>query len=493
MVIGVGAAVVGLNVLGASALYAAGAFPDQFDDGRGANTESAPPEVGATRTPAADAVAATIATEVPGLGGTAPTALGAGATQPYPCQLQSPVPAAVGAYRRYTAGDVTVPVSVSVYPAGTGMWVMATLTDQLQNCGADRGEVRAVQPVPGLGVNAVSAQTPAGEAVVVRRGDVVVRATGPAPQADAVARALDTTLGTNLASCANQAGAPGDERRNPWLANVPYQGLLSDQGVSIPALGPPEPPLGVLPVALDAPDVALTPVELPDKPADPVWPAALPSQVSLPTAPARPGSEPTATVIKVPEVDTVGPGCGWRFAASTAPAVDPQTIAQRRDALVAAARSSLTSQQKEWLPRVTGYYRAWADYERSVSAYRVYSAQVQSVAAAWDVISSQRSDYQRQLSTYNSAVRRRDEFISQQTTARAEYEAAVAACAVPLPTPIAPSPTASTPGPIQTPAPLPTVRPGCPPQRPSILDELPPTVPVKPTPPPDPRPVEARG
>ena len=490
-VIGAAAAVVSLNVVGAGVLYASGAFPSQFDDGRGSHPESTPPEVGATRTPAADAVAATVATEVPGLGGTAPTALGAGATQPYPCQLSPPVSAVVGAYRRYTSGDSTVPVSVSVYPAGTGMWVMADLSDQLEGCGADRGEVRAVHPVSGLGVNAVSAQTPAGEAFIVRRGDVVIRATGPAAQAETVVRALDTTLAANLGACANQVGAPGDERRNPWLDVVPYQGLLSDQGVSIPALGPPEAPLGVLPVPLDEPDIPVTPVELPDRPAEPVWPASLPAEVAIPKAPARPGAEPVSTIIKVPQVDTVGPGCGWTFAASTAPAVDPQAIAQRRDALVAAARSSLTSQQNEWLPRVTAYYRAWSAYELAVSSYRVYSAQVQSVTAAWDVISSQRADYQRELARYNSAVRRRDAFLADQATARSEYDAAVTACAIPLPTPIVPTPSTSATSP--TPVPLPTTRVGCPPVRPTILDELPPTIPVKPSPPPDPRPMEARG
>ncbi len=507
------ALLVAANILALAGLWALGAFPTQFKAAGVDDVSHAGPAVGPSDTPASRAVAATIATEIPGFSGAADMNIGAGHVTAYPCKLEAPALPTVGRYRLYSAGDQSVAVSVSAFPTGTGPWTIDTLAGQLTDCGDTRAEVSTATGANDLGVEAVSASLPAGRVTLVRRGDVIVQVIGPKGADDTVAKALDAALASHLGDCKDQTGARGDERRNPWLANIPYQGLLVDAPVQVPALGAPAPPAGITTVALDAAPLPLPTVDRPERPADPVWPAALPAAIEAPTAPAGPGQEPTTTVIKVPVVDAQGPGCGWAFTSTTAPNVDPADIQRRSTTLQDAARTNLLARQQAWRPTVLAYYQQWADYTKAALAYGQYANTVATVAAAWQVISQQRQDYAIALAAWQDATDRRTQFLADQQRAQSDYLVAQSICNAPTPSPV-PTPTLTpTPTPTPTPSPaasvlpsptvaplaypkpnpLPSVRPGCPAARPAILDELPPTVPVKPTPPPDPRPPEARG
>ena len=479
-----------VNALVGSGLLATGVLPWQFTNAAANETGRPPLEVSAAGSPAAATVTATVATEVPGFTGAAASNLGAGVAAAYPCEISAPTQPVISQYRTYNSGAEAVNATVSVYPTGAGPWAMETMATQLTDCADRRSEVNRAGDVDAIGVRAVTAELPAGALYLARRGDVVLRVSGPREQAEAVVTALDATLAANLTACADPIGAVGDERRNPWLADVPYQGLLADLNVTVDPLGPPTPPMGVAAVALDTPVPDLPTVEIPDRPAEPVWPAELPATVAKPTAPTSPGPEPVSTVIKVPEIDAVGPVCGWAYTMTAAPDVNATEIAERKSTLALAARTNLLARQQAWRPAVLTFYQAWATYQTAVSTYQRYASSVSAIATAWSVISEQRAAYRAALAAYERAVIRRDEFLAAQSAAQVAYDAELAACLIPTPTPT-PTP-APTPELTPTPTPSPTPIRICPPIRPAILDQVPPTVPVKPTPPPDPRPVDAR-
>ena len=105
---------------------------------------------------------------------------------------------------------------------------------------------------------------------------------------------------------------------------------------------------------------------LPNRPGDPVWPAACP-QRSPNRPPCQPGCRADDHGHQVPQVDATGPGCGWAFTNTTAPAVDAAEIDKRGDTLRAAARKNLLARQQAWRPAMVSYYAQWSDYLKSVA------------------------------------------------------------------------------------------------------------------------------
>lgn len=503
--VSVGVLVVNLVTFGT--LLGLGALPFQFDPGTEA-AAAAPTTVVGAQTPAGQAVGATIATEVAGFSAPAPTEVGAGTFPVYPCSLSPQTQPVFGRYRTFSSAERTVAVTASAYGPGAGPWVMEGLAAQLSQCAEQRADVAAAQGVDGIGVQAVAAGVPQGSVMLVRRGDIILTLVGPAADAEKVARGLDAELTNALSDCVDPVGTLGDETRNPWLPGVEYKGMFVDSEVQVPALGAPSPPQGIEAVALDAAPITLPAVYRPTRPADPVWPLSLPVEVAAPTAPVSPGPEPTRTVIKVPQVDRLGPGCGWAFTNSAAPAVDETELNEQREALRAAATEELKTKQAAWQPAVTAYYQQWADYSLRVLAFGDYAKQVSSVAAAWQKITDDRNLYALALRNYDDAVAAREAFLADKQAAADEYQRQLLVCAAPEPTPSptptqspqpSPSPSGSA-GPSTAPSPAPSAsapeeprpRPGCPPARPAILDQDPPSVPAPPTPPADPRPPQYR-
>lgn len=501
-----------VNLLTFGTLLGLGALPFQFDTGTEAAAATPPTIVGA-QTPAGQAVSTTIAAEVDGFSAPAPTEVGAGTFPLYPCSLNPTTQPAFGRYRTYSSAERTVAVTASAYGPGAGPWVMEGLAAQLSQCGEQRADVTSARGVDGIGIQSVEAGVPQGTVMLVRRGDIILTVVGPQEDAVKVARGLDAALTDAMASCVDPVGTLGDETRNPWLPGVTYQGLLVDSEVQVPALGAPSPPQGVQSVALDAAPITLPNVNRPVRPADPVWPLDLPTPVEAPEAPVSPGPEPTRTVIKVPQVDRLGPVCGWAFTNTAAPAVNETELNEQREALRAAATEELKAKQAAWQPAVTAYYQQWADYSLRALAFGDYAKKVSSVASAWQKITDDRNLYNLALRSYQNAVAAREAFLADQQAATEEYQRQLLVCAAPEPTPsptptpppspsptpsgsadpstapsTAPSPTATAPAAPATPRP----RPGCPPARPAILDQAPPSVPAPPTPPPDPRPPQYR-
>lgn len=497
-----------VNVLTFGALAAAGALPFQFD-GKPVDEVVQTTTVSGVDTPATTAVTAAVAVEVAGFSAPEATALGAGAIPTFPCSLNPPTQPVIGRYRSYSSDQQTVSVAVSAYGPGAGPWVIGSLADQLIACDAQRGDVSVGEQLEGFGVESIQARLPSASVLLMRRGDVVVQLAGNQPEVLTVARQIDAALADSMESCSDQIGAKGDENRNPWLPGVAYTGLFVDSEVTIPAVGAPTPPEGIAAVALDEPPINLPTVSIPVRPADPVWPLSLPAEVARPEPPASPGPEPIKTLIKVPQIDRVGPGCGWSFTATTAPIVNETDLNEQRDQLRTSAAAELRSQQEQWVPAVTSYYQQWARYQLLSLAYVDYTRSVGSVAAAWQKIVDDRRAYETALAAYRQAVSDRESFIANKAAAAAEYQRQLLVCATPLPTP-SPTPT-SSPSPTGSPSPAPSTsattpadesddaaripqptRPGCPPDRPLILDLDPPTVPAAPTPPADPRPPEYR-
>lgn len=471
-VVGMVSGVAVANAVGLGALFAFGLLPGDRNQAPVVQEEVAAVVIGMD-TPAAAALVNTMSTEVPDFNAPAPTATGAGTAMTFPCETKAPTNAALGMMRTFANGDNKVVVNGSVYLPGAGRWVMNDLIKQLQQCDSDRGDVRGGTEVAELGAQAYTINLPSGALTLVRRGDVILQISGPRQQADQVTTVLSQALAENMSACVDQVGADGDERRNPWLPNIPFQGKLEDVNITVPAMGLPAAPAGVTPVPPTIEIPAVNDVTLPKRPADPVWPAALPAVVTKPTVPISPGVEPTSTVVRVPVRDESGPGCGWAFTATASPEVDDASLASRRAALVASARENLLNRQQAWRPAMQSFYTQWASFQTSLTQYRQYEAEVAAVSAAWAAISKQRADYDRAMREYQAAVKKRDEFLTAQLAAQTAYDAELQACLVPPPAP--------TPPPVL-----------CPPLRPAILDQLPPEVPPVPIPPADPRPPAAR-
>ncbi|TXH45697.1 MAG: hypothetical protein E6Q90_00040 [Actinobacteria bacterium] len=431
------------NAAAAGGLVWAKGLPGQFVSTR--PEQKAPPQiVTGSGTPAAQTVFAVAATEVAGFSAAPAANVGSGRATAYPCELNPPTQPVVGSFRVYTAGDRAVSTTTSVYPTGAGAWVMQQLAAQLSDCGDRRAEVGSPAGVDSLGVESVTATVPAGSVTLVRRGDVVMQLIGPSADVATVATGLDATLAANLASCVNPASGVADAQRNPWLQGVTYVGLLADSEVRVPKQGPPAGTTAAPKVAIDAQPIAVTEVALPQRPSDPVWPLSLPAAVNLPTAPSSPGPEPESTVVQVPMVDKLGPGCGWAFTSASAPVVNEAAVAAERDRLREAARVNLVAQQQAWRPRVQAYYQQWADYKKSVGDYQKYSLAVSVVASSWNLINSQRMVYAQQLQAYQDAVAAKDNFYAAQAQASRDYLNAVALCAIPVPDPTpTPTPTSS--------------------------------------------------
>lgn len=483
------------NIAAAAGLYSIGAWPSQFTAGSSGPDDALPASVAGSDSAASATVAATIATSVPGYTGPADAAVGAGQMTAYPCIITLPTQPVVGRHRTFNSAGRSVEVTVSAFPAGTGLWTLAETNAQSERCAQEFPAVSTSNTEDGPGVAATRVNVPAGTALTFRRGDVLVRVQGQASDVDTIGGALDETLATQLSACADQVGAPGDERRNPWLDGVPYQGLFVDTRVTTPEKGLPAPPAGVRPVPVNAVPIVFGEVPLPSRPADPVWPAELPAAMAEPIAPVPVGPEPTTATVKVPREDRIGPGCGWAFTSAAAPAVDEAALAARAAALQNETLSNLRAKQDSWAPAVITFYRRWQNYRIAAAKYVQYSRSVAAVAAAWQQIQTERDVYFELLAAYEQAVTARTDFLSAQRDALTAYTAAIAECSLPLPssTP-APLPSVSgSPAPSTSPIPDPIEsRVGCPPTKPEILSQLPPVLPPEPTPPPDPRPVDQR-
>lgn len=417
---------------------------------------------------------------------------------PYSCPQPGAAPA-VSLAQTFTVNGARIQVITQAYTAGAGADAMARQVGNVGICSGGDGSA-TLSKVSGEtpGVEAHKAATSRGNvhAAVLssRRGDVITHIIGPADAPiQALAVAFDGVLNREIqGKCAQMDSHAEDGTRSPWSA-AGYKPFTKPEKVSIAAVPLPSIPDGTVGLKVDIPAPA---VDLPEakpspKPSYLVWPT-MPDPIDLPQAPtAPPATAATDTTVDSPAADDPGPGCGWSFTGMTAPAFDPAAAAKTKTDLTLTAMAKLNADGKQWQQSILDYWTSYAAYDKAAKAYKDYSAAVTKVNTAWDTIGKSWDGYNAQLADFRKQTKARSDFLDRQKAAAADYDKAVTACNAPAPAPSpSPSPSAAPTGqPTQSPqAQAPAPRPGCPAQKPAIIDQSAPEVGSEPTPPADPRP-----
>ncbi|ACL42332.1 hypothetical protein Achl_4381 (plasmid) [Pseudarthrobacter chlorophenolicus A6] len=444
---------------------------------------------------------------------------------PYSCPQPAMAPS-VSLARTYTSGGTRFQVATLAYTAGIGAEAMQRQAANAYICaGAETG--LTLWSVNGPGLDARQAITNRGgvRAAVLsfRRGDVITYVTGaPSDPLQTLAKAFDDALTGPLSKvCVNPGSTAADATRSPWSA-AGYSQFTQEAKVAIPevplpatgqetatpsapaspapAAGPaptPAPTTGAafIRVPIPAPGLVTRTAEPMDRPSFPVSPA-MPAAVPEPAEPQAPAAKATTeATLQVPASDTGGPGCGWAFTGMKPLAFDETAATKASTVLLEQARTKLEADAKAWQANVVTYWTDYARYKKDAEAYNAYTARVDEVNKAWSAISATWDTYNRAVEDREQKTAQRAEFIARQNQARKDFETKQAQCAAaPAPSPTAtpspsPSPTGTpSPSPTTSPSPAPTetALPGCPADRPAILDQTAPEVPSEPTPPADP-------
>jgi len=396
--------------------------------------------------------------------------------------------------RVYAIGRPQFVLTVSAYTAGSGAVAIRDWQTRLTSCAS--APVTVTQPavptsdafvvsVPQSEAQPGGTAQPGATAIFWRRGDVVAVLAVPVAGAKGMqilASQLDPALVRALTGvCANQASTVADAVRSPWVARDQFVGLASPIPVTMAPSPTPRPPSGITPAPVGWSPTPLPSVSMPVRPADPVWPEALPAtEVGSPVPPSVLAPAPTLSVVPSRFADPVGPGCGWAFTGQTGPPYDPAAEAVAAQGRVAQAREGLSAAQQAWQANVVQYWAQVGEYTTQANAYTAYALAVRKVAVAWDRITAERTAYADAVERYNAAAAAREQFLLDQAAAQTDYDTAVAEC-------LAASPSA-TPTASASPSATDPTAPQCPPPVPPILNQVAPTVPPLPTPPPDPRP-----
>lgn len=542
-----GAAAVAAISLAATAVTALIGFPVLADDGGSAfEPVQAPEAVAASwkQTPAT-----TVLTDVlnnPPSGWKAEGNLQSAvvAPLPYSCPVQNSA-ASTSLARSYTINGNRIRVTLQAYTAGLGAEALSQMHSGASVCAGAEGAV-AQSPIYGEapGTDSMVASVSHGgqrtSVASFRVGDVIAYTTGSNSQAliDAAVE-LDATLDSKLKGvCANPGSSAEDASRSPFsLAG--YKQFTQPVTVRIPAVDlpsttPSTPPSAkasekasgkaetkpapadngpaLTPYPIPAPDLIDTVAEPMAEPVFPVWPP-MPAAVALPEAPKAPAAEATTEKsFPVAADDTTGPGCGWSFTGLKAPGFDAATAKASEKKQSEQARKDLEAGAKDWQTAVLKYWKSYGTYKDAAATYNTYADKVAETNQAWLEIAADWDRYNAELDEYNSDVAAREDFLARRDAARSEYEKQVKTCSIPLPAEETevpqvpetddetdepdPSSTASpsaSPSPTASPSPSPTAsepktRPGCPAEKPEILNQDAPAVPKAPAMPADPRP-----
>ncbi|MBG0738719.1 hypothetical protein IV500_04710 [Paeniglutamicibacter antarcticus] len=450
---------------------------------------------------------------------------------PYSCPQPGLAPS-VSLARTFTSGSSRLQVITLAYTAGIGAEAMSRQASNAYVCaGSETG--LTLGGVNGPGTDAKLATTSRGgvraSVLSFRRGDVITYVTGsPADPLQTLAKAFDDGLTRRLSPvCVDQESTTADATRSPWssagysqysqeatvaIAEVPLPSTEPTNALSTPATSPapdptPSPAATLERVPLPAPDLVDRTVTPMNRPSFPVAPD-MPAPVAEPTPPTAPAAKAILSATEqVPTNDAQGPGCGWAFTGMKPLEFDEADATKTRTALLAGTKAKLEADAKTWQDSVLTYWTGYAAYKKQAAAYNAYADQVAQVNKAWTVIGNS-------WASYNAAVQDRDrkaavraDFITRQDAARKAYDTKTAQCAViptpspsPSPSPApSPSPSASpssspsaepsataSASPSPTPTPSASPQPGCPADRPAILDQSAPEVPAEPVRPADP-------
>lgn len=362
---------------------------------------------------------------------------------------------------------------------------------------------------------------------VWRHGDVVIYLiTNNSSKVDTLAKTFHQHFLTFMGDkCINPDSKASDAQRSPW-AIQDYTGFLKKEEVDINKVPLPKIPQNEKYVATPIPAKTLEVKEVnrPIQPSEyPVWPL-LPDEMNKPVQPESP--EKAAIILddfKAQFKDNKGPGCGWEFTKTNAPAfdqskVDKENFEKRLDTF-----EGLVKRGKDWQGTILTYWKSYDQFSKDVPKWEKYGKEVKEVKAAWAVIEADWNRYWSEYAEYERLLNIRNDFLQRQALAKANYENALQKCEdlanQPEPTqptepttPVEPTetttpvdpteptdPSSSPTGETETPAPpteevKPPVAPTmtCPPIKPAIIDQAPPAEPKEPTKPKDPRPEDQR-
>lgn len=479
-------------------------------------------------TPAEGVVEGLINADLPGFGTWDTQRRNASITAPslgFGCDPKDGLSPTVARSRTYSdeTGRETVSVSARAYPAGGGAVALDGITQATDRC----EDAWTSTPGVDVGIEAVHVESRRVAALVWRRGDVLVtaavttagRAGSPSAHTDAL-RHLDEVLTEQLrTTCANPDAPAEAAARSPYLNRRNYAGHHKGEKIHRPASSrlPAEETAAAPIVAIPAP--AVEQPYAPERPTPPnplptAGPTALPTEVLPATQPDAPTKPRLVAEVKRAIADTVGPGCGWAFTGQQAPNFDAEHADAVFDENVAQAQVRLDRKWNRWQDAKIAYWRAYEQYQTRAAAYLDYLAALEQVAVAWQVIEDARADYYTALADYEQARETLKQWRKDRRKARAEYQAALAECRDLAANPPTTNPTGNPTGsptsdpttsPTTGPNPSPTTGPNpatpnqpvqptqpaapeapqCPPERPDILDEAPPTVPSSPVPAPE--------
>lgn len=444
------------------------------------------------------------------------------------CTGLVPIAPSVSAVKGWSGGNWIKPqgitITINAYPAGLGHDALMQLTDNAcswLNVTTESNKVNGSVRNGNEVTNFVS----------WRNGDVITTVTATNHDLPtSFIEQMQTKLPEALApACVNPAEIEDTSSRNPYYSADGFTGLLASETVDA---------VGDLPAERKQPNVAELPeLVLPQQPDFPFYPASLPVAVDRPQAPTVPAYPAIQETIQYRVPDEKGPGCGWEFTGMTAPAFNAEKEDEAHAASVKDAQDRMTANLNTYVTDVSNWQTKWEQYEKDSSAFLQYKWDVDEVAVQWNEQRTAQDTYRNNMTAYNNSVDAYNSFNSRQQEAQRTYDNTVTTCEqyatatasptttwvtpepttevrtiTPSPTPPAPTgpPSDSTspteapeqpePTPYETtvtvqPTPYPTtvlVQPtpphACPPARPAILDENPPTILDKPTPPPDPRP-----
>jgi hypothetical protein len=450
-------------------------------------------------------------------------------TPPFPlsCNIGG-VQSSYSVSQQYNNGTT---VALASYTAGTGALAFNHVRSNSGQCVADNTYVTNVEE-SGIGAEAFTINVRRGSATsqttVFRRGDVIGFVLVDGGVSHAGARTVDKVLASTMGEqCLNQTAGADEAKRTIW-SGQPFTGLLIDYKASIGKWSAPSVPPKSSYKATTIP-ANLTQVEavtMPEVPDYPVWPL-LPAEKKMPELPKAPAAAAVVEkTVKTRIPDVKGPGCGWAFTGTVAPAFNDAEVKASNDTIINEAKAELTKNAEAWSKSVLSYWEAVAGYQKSVKDYEKFRTEVIKTSAAWEPIHQDWREYFTQLANHEAEVRVRDEFIARKAAAKKSYEAAVEVCNAPEPTPTptpspsekatesptpkpSPSSTTQAPRPAPTPTPAPTataeaieidrmsltvpmVREGCPAPRPAILDEEEPNVSAAPEKPENPIPADKR-
>ena len=332
-------------------------------------------------------------------------------------------------------------LSLMVFPTGFG----GVAIESLIECGEQGADFN--------GRSTAIVDTSLGQRIFWQAGDVVA---GFSTELEIAEEAPQLQTDLVESDCLSMNVSVQDATRNPAFDT--YIPWTPEERVSIESSGP-------LITVADTPPVLLD-FAVVKKPDGVVGPD-LPEPVSKPEPLDFPGVEPISEMVEVPRADVNGPGCGWEFTGTVPPVFDESQIASERSEIIAKAKRGLEESVVRWKVEAAEFLDDLPGFTKKASVWNEYVLQASLVVSAWDRQAAALSVYREDLEAYNLAVKALEQFDKDREQAQKAYDRELQDC-------LSGSQGGSQSGP-QSGGEV-----SCVVERPPILDQQPPEVPIRP-------------